>query len=373
MAHKLKKLMATGLSGVAFYKAFQQLNQFRHPLKAFNPKERLLPEYDGHLEIDWLQEDQFEEEWEENLIPYLEERLETGRLDVAGASLDYHFYSVAQPQASLVIVHGFNEFKEQYGEVIYYLLQANIQVLIYDARGHGHSKSSTHQTMIDIEDFMLYLSDLDQIVQLTKEKMGHETPLWLLGHSMGGAVVTGYAQRHPQAIDGLILSAPMMAIQTGGVSDHWLHLFANQAQKFGFGKHYIPTITEKDAAKRLNYQPDNIICNSDVRGSFYHRLNYQEHQYPTFSGSINWLNSALDFLQVINQPDRIRSMTLPVLLLRAENDQIVRADGLSNLGYYLPNSLNLLVPGSQHTILSGKDQQVQAAISQIVTFIERQH
>lgn len=365
-----KKLLAGSLVGFATYKVLQSIKPFRHPLQSFNPKERLLAPNDDHLAIQWLHEDCFEEEWNQQLMPYLLDRMESGKIQSQDFALAYDFYQADRAQATLVLVHGFNEFKEKYREVIYYFLQAGIQVLVYDARGHGHSKKSDHHTMVDCHSFEDYLTDLDLMVDYARQRSGSDTPLWLMGHSMGGAVVTGYGQVQEQKIDGLILSAPMMAIETGGIPAEWLHLFTDRAKKLGYGHRYIPTTTDKEALKRLTYQTNNKLCNSDSRGSFYHALNFSEHQYPTFSASINWLDSALDFLQVINQPERIEGMNLPVLQFRAEKDQIVRANGNYNLGYYLPNALNIVVPNSQHEILAGHDPQVQAVISQILPFIQ---
>jgi alpha-beta hydrolase superfamily lysophospholipase len=77
-----------------------------------------------------------------------------------------------------------------------------------DHRGHGRSEGD--RAIIDRLDNAV--ADLDAMVELARSRHP-ETRLFLLGHSMGGAVALAYAIRHQDKLDGLVLSAPLAALE----------------------------------------------------------------------------------------------------------------------------------------------------------------
>lgn len=368
---KLKTILAFSLSLLGTYQVAKLHSRYRHPLVRQSHRERLLEAVDTDREINWLTEDAFEEGWHEHLTPYLDERRQAGFIQTELGQLAYEYYSIDQAQATCIIVHGYNEFKEKYRELVYYLLQAGIQVFAYDGRGHGDSRINKQETQINILDFRDYVADLETVLTYVERKNAPQHRVFLFGHSMGGAVVTHMAQVFPDRLSGLILSAPMLAVKTRNIPTEWAHIYASLMQKLGRGRDYLPEKTDPASTQHLVYQSPNHLADSDVRGSFFFHLNYQLHQYPTHSGSFNWLKAALDYLQLIQSPRRIANMTLPVLMFRSGQDQLVPKEGLFNMQVNLKDSLNFVIPDSQHEILSGHDEQVKAIVSQIIHFINR--
>ncbi|MGF3227014.1 alpha/beta fold hydrolase [Facklamia sp. P12932] len=349
-----------------------QLHQnFKHPLPKISHAERLLELAEIENSMDWLQEEEYEKNWDEKLSPFIDNLRQEGSINQGAYHLAYDFYALETAKATCLIVHGFNEFKEKYRELVYYLLQSGIQVLTYDARGHGESKLSPNQTQIDIIDFNVYINDLKCLVKRVKELGGEEQPLFIFGHSMGGAVSSRFAQLWPDLVDGLILSSPMLAIDTKGMPMELAHMSASLMQKIGRGKNYLPEDSNGGIDDHLVFRTPNQLSNSEVRGRFFFELNKKLHLYPTKSGSINWLKASLDALQTIHQEKEIKKMTFPSLIFRAASDKIVKKEGIFHFYNCLPNSLNFLVPSSEHEILLGHDDQVRKIVSQILHFINK--
>ncbi|MBG9981018.1 alpha/beta fold hydrolase [Facklamia sp. DSM 111018] len=367
-----RRLFYTALGGIASYQLARMMKKYSHPLRTINHQERLLDDVSIEHRINWIKEETFDQQWTEELWPYLSARKKTGSLITGSYQLKYDFYPVKDPKITVLVVHGYNEYKEKYAEVIYYLLQANIQVMVYDQRDHGQSKLSEKNTQINTGDFRDYVADLHLMVTEARHISETQTALWLLGHSMGGAIVSRFAQAYPGLIDGLVLSVPMFDIEMGNLPTPLIHLYVDFAKKLGYGHRYIPTtIDKKNDLAHLSYRSDNHLTNSKVRGEHFFKLNYQLHRYPTKLGSNNWLKAALDTLQVINQPINIAKMTMPTLLFRAGQDELVTPQGLANLAYYLPNSLNYVLPESKHEIFLSDDQQLQAVMRTIIYYIEQ--
>jgi alpha-beta hydrolase superfamily lysophospholipase len=77
-----------------------------------------------------------------------------------------------------------------------------------DHRGHGRSEGP--RAVIDRIDNAV--DDLDQLIVLAaSEQPG--VPLFLLGHSMGGTISVRYAIAHQDRLSGLVLSAPLAALE----------------------------------------------------------------------------------------------------------------------------------------------------------------
>jgi alpha-beta hydrolase superfamily lysophospholipase len=105
--------------------------------------------------------------------------------------------------AVIVALHGFNDYSNAFVNPGYYFSARNIGVYAYDQRGFG----DTDQRGIWAGKENL-IGDLRQMVLAVRE-LHPDVPLYVLGESMGGAVViNALAEPDFPKIDGAILSAP---------------------------------------------------------------------------------------------------------------------------------------------------------------------
>ncbi|MCI4348259.1 MAG: lysophospholipase, partial [Thermoplasmata archaeon] len=109
------------------------------------------------------------------------------------------------PRAVVLIVHGLKDHSERYATVAEGLTARGFAVASFDLRGHGRSEGRRAW----VRRFGEYLDDLDRILGTVRQEYP-TTPLFLFGHSMGGAIVTRFVlERHP-AVHGFVLSAPAL-------------------------------------------------------------------------------------------------------------------------------------------------------------------
>ncbi|WP_063548595.1 alpha/beta hydrolase [Burkholderia territorii] len=111
-------------------------------------------------------------------------------------------------RATVALVHGLAEHAGRYAALAARLNAAGIGVLAIDLRGHGQSPGKRAW----IARFDDYLNDADALVA---EAARDDTPLFLMGHSMGGAIAALHAiERAPvrgHTLAGLVLSSPALA------------------------------------------------------------------------------------------------------------------------------------------------------------------
>ncbi|UUX34304.1 alpha/beta hydrolase [Fundicoccus culcitae] len=353
------------ISGLAYHFWYQK----NANLIRTNPGEIELPNEEP-IPLDWVDSQHYGEAMEQKVKPYIEKYRKQQVLPLNAYPIAIDTYQLPNPDQTLLIVHGFNEYKEKFHELIYYFLQANIQVVVYDQRGHGFSKIDENQTQINIKDFNEYVVDLNHIIHQIVLPMSQNNPLILFGHSMGGAVVTSYLiKEEPTIVDAVVLNAPMIEIETGKYPQSLSHLVSHLMSQTPFGNLYIPTTEAYDPQIHTLFNADNDLTHYPVRNEYTHYLNNSLHKIPTRGGSYHWLATSLSHLWEIRKPENIKKIKQAVLLFRAEDDVIVGAEGIFTLNQYLPKVTPIFVPNSKHEIFQENDQIVQAYISQIIKFI----
>jgi len=113
-----------------------------------------------------------------------------------------------EPRAVVVIAHGASEHSDRYSHVAERLIADGYATYAIEHRGHGRSEGP--RALIDRLDNAV--ADLDQLVVLAADRHpGQE--VFLLGHSMGGAIAVRYAVLHGDRLSGLILSGPLAALE----------------------------------------------------------------------------------------------------------------------------------------------------------------
>ncbi|HEX7910689.1 MAG TPA: alpha/beta hydrolase [Paraburkholderia sp.] len=120
----------------------------------------------------------------------------------------YRWPATAPTRATVALIHGLAEHAGRYAALAARLNAAGIELVAIDLRGHGHAPGKR----AFVKRFDDYLQDAQALLDATAER---GAPLFLMGHSMGGAVAALYAIERLKAsgrrLNGLILSSPALA------------------------------------------------------------------------------------------------------------------------------------------------------------------
>jgi lysophospholipase len=112
-----------------------------------------------------------------------------------------------KPVAQIYIIHGFSEHIDNYQDIIPILNNSGFSCHIMDLPGHGFSEGIRGH----IDDFRDYTKNLDLF---TKSNPYHQAnkPVFLMGHSLGGAIVHDFALENNIDINGIILFSPLFGL-----------------------------------------------------------------------------------------------------------------------------------------------------------------
>ncbi len=221
-----------------------------------------------------------------------------GRLDGAGGiELFWQGWSPGPDMAAgvLLICHGLGEHSARYGSVVDALAPDGWAVYGLDHRGHG--RSGGRRTHVD-----RYADLLDDFETFRRHVAArHEgVAVFLLGHSLGGQIALAYALDHPEALGGLVLSAPTLAsAAVPKAAVPVLRLLARIAPTLR-PTGIDDTKISKDPAVVADYRADPLV----------------HHGNPTLG-----LASAL-YTQFEVLPERARALRLPLLLQHGTADAL---------------------------------------------------
>ncbi len=242
---------------------------------------------------------------------------------VANKRINYASFISNTTRSCLVISLGRSESYLKYKELISDLSVADINIFILDHRGQGLSErllQNSHKGYV--ESFDDYADDLHTfITTIVKSNCPlNEKPL-LLAHSMGGSIATRLMQKYPDTIKAALFSAPMIAINKGGLPDFIASIFTNSLV-------FINNIVSDQAwyfIGQSNYQAqsfsDNRLTHSASRYQKFIDL-YQEMPQLRLGGiTIQWLQQAFNAqTDIFAQLNLIKA---PITIMQAGADTIV--------------------------------------------------
>jgi len=102
------------------------------------------------------------------------------------------------PQKTIIFVHGYGGWSEHWLHQIK-CFKESARVIAFDLR--GHSRSDKPKSDYNLE---LFINDFEALFN----KLDVKEPFTLVGHSIGAALVSQYAELHPDSVEELVLINP---------------------------------------------------------------------------------------------------------------------------------------------------------------------
>lgn len=232
------------------------------------------------------------------------------------------------PRRTLVIVHGAGEHSQRYEHWARLLAQHHWRVISLDHRGYGLSGGLPGH----VDRFDQYLADLDQVYETLQ--LPPETVFF--GHSLGGLIATRYAQTRPEALAGLVLSCPLLGLQLRIPA--WKRTLGRICTLFAPRTRFQTTIRSEqltsDPTARRTREADPLRCRSVTA---------------------NWYFQMLD--AIVEAWSDLEKVTLPVLLLQGDRDEVVNPDEATRWWVGVPSTDKTLriLAGHLHELLNEPD------------------
>lgn len=111
------------------------------------------------------------------------------------------------PKRSVLLVHGLAEHSGRYEHFGAWFAERGCAVHAFDLVGHGRSDGARGH----LRKFSDFLDDLEAMLHFVREQ-DSELPIVLVGHSMGGLVVTSFASERAPDVAGIVTSGAALML-----------------------------------------------------------------------------------------------------------------------------------------------------------------
>lgn len=242
------------------------------------------------------------------LPPYL---VDEGALEI-GALLQ-------EPRGSILFLGGRGDFYEKYLETLSHWALEGWAVSSFDWRGQGGSgRLGKGPFSGHIDDFSIWIADLAAVVERwLAERPG---PHFIIAHSMGGHILLRYLAEYHPPIRGAIVVAPMVAFKTP-MPKAVLKTIAQCQISKGY-QEYIAWGQAK-TAPTSNRLRQRRLTSDEARYADELWWVGQKPELGLGGASWGWLCAAMDSCQQLQVDDYLEAISVPVLLVAANGDQVV--------------------------------------------------
>jgi len=243
----------------------------------------------------------------------------------------------------VILVHGYAEHSGRYEQTASTLARAGFEVHAYDQQGHGRSGG----TRCHVRRFGDLLDDLEGFVAAVREERP-PNPIVVVGHSMGGLVVAGFAsQRDPKvagvATSGAALALPADFPRTRVIAAHLLRWLA---PRLALESRLDPNGLSRDPEVVRAYLEDPLVQHKITTSLASEMLSAMKHTVAT-------------------------GVKVPMLLLHGEDDPICPVAGSRDFFEHLGVTQRALItyPGLRHEIFNEPERA--RVLSDLVGWIRK--
>jgi len=263
-----------------------------------------------------------------------------------GAPLRVTHFGGTGDRGTALIVPGWTEFTEKYGEVALDLMDRGFDVWAYDPRGQGLSLRLTDgDERGRVDEFSKHIGDLRAVVDhLDADR------LTLVSHSMGGLITLSWLMEGGQA-EAAVMSGPATRIYPSvfqrvavrGVA-RLLKVLGRQDLKLSNPENESPDV--KDS--RVTSDPDRHQMHRDLlKADSYLGLPVVT---PAFAGAMHAQQAKL------HEPGALSMVTTPIAIVSMPDDEIVNSADHHRLAGLYPDLITVTdVPDAKHEVLMEQD------------------
>ncbi|QXW29708.1 alpha/beta fold hydrolase [Aeromonas sanarellii] len=287
-----------------------------------------------------------------------------------GITIRYAALRQAKVDRAILIVNGRVESYLKYQELAWDLWRQGYSLYLIDHRGQGLSgRMLADPEKGYVDQFDDYVVDLKQFHD---EVIAADKPakLFLLAHSMGGAISARYLERWPDDMQAAVLSSPMMGINLGGLPK-WLAkgLAATMGRVGGwFGE--APYGPGQGPYEDHGFA-DNELTHSEARYQAFRQVYAQHPQIRLGGATAHWIHQGIagSDAAVANAG----AIKTPLLVLQAGDDSVVdnAAQDAFCANARCEGGKPLRIEGAWHELFIEADPQRQVALNATLAFFAR--
>lgn len=280
-----------------------------------------------------------------------------GKADV---KIYYKIFEQKNTDKVILISSGRTEAAIKYKELIFDLFNNGYSIYIHDHRGQGLSGRMLKDPQMGyVDSFQYYIDDTKSFYD-NYLKLKNYKNIYLLSHSMGGAIGMTYLEQYPNDFKAAAFSSPMLGFNPPICT--LVKIFKGKEPKYAMGQSEYNE--DKSTFK------GNTLTGSRLRYDKMIEAFSKEPKARLGGVTYHWLDSSCkQFDYIFNNANKIKT---PIILISAENEQIVypyaHQKFMNVIKKLNKDCIAYEVKNAQHELFIEKDEQRIESITAILDF-----
>ncbi|GAB6178700.1 alpha/beta hydrolase [Desulfotomaculum defluvii] len=235
-----------------------------------------------------------------------------------------------KPKQGLLFVHGAGGSHQNWHFQLAHMSEDYLLIAL-DLPGHGLSEGNA---LDRIEAYSQFIKDFSELVL--------DTPFFLVGHSMGGAIAMDFAFNYPQKLAGLILVGTGSRLR---VMPQLLETFKNNEHFLGLEKFLYSTDTQPATLLRAKEEMESV------------------HPSVFFA----------DFTacNLFDATDRLENIKVPTLVISADMDVMTPIKYGQYLANKIPNSRMKIIAGAGHMMMQERPKEFNQTVESFMEELDK--
>ena len=286
----------------------------------------------------------------------------------SAASFDKSMRKVSfnSPLGTVIVLIGFTQSEMRFSELAWYFLKYGLNVLIVEHRGHGlSSREISDPEIVKVSHWRDYRRDFAAIVEDARKKGYLTRPLFLFGHSMGGAIGAAIEEAFPLLFDRAVLSSPMLLPKMQlpafimQAAAEFMCLIGKENMRIPGSVGFIPPSSNRPLSHR-------------ARDEWYFSKRLPCPLFHLSDPCCKWSREALRMDRKISREWEIGKILTPTLIFQAEKDSLVNPkaqDGFLSKARRKGRPVWLIkVKGARHEIFCSPSPVLSRYLAAIIGF-----
>ena len=265
-------------------------------------------------------------------------------------------------KAAIVISSGRTEAAIKYKELIFDLYNNGYSIYINDHRGQGLSgRMLPDHDMGYVKDFQYYIDDLKKFYDDVVIKDNHKN-IFLMAHSMGGAIGMTYLEQYPEDFKLAVFSSPMLGLPSPSCAA--VKLLEKKEPEYVMGG----TSYQDDSVKF----EDNTLTHSKIRYNRMLKAFNETTDARLGSATYQWVSRSCEqFKYIFENAEKIQT---PLIIFSGEDEKIVapssHKDFINKLKKLKKDAEAYQVKIAMHELFIERDRARIDVLTQTLDFFE---
>lgn len=267
-------------------------------------------------------------------------------------------------KGTVVALPGLSEFGEKYYETAQFFINQGYGFCVIDWAYQGRSSrfhKNPHKRHSDGYD-----TDISDFKFLIDHFIDKDTPLFMLGHSMGGNIGLRFLSKYPDIFNAASFSTPLIGIKSLKHTAWLINALTPLLKPFNTS--YLPGGKDWQETSRKSDGTD-IFSSDPIRDSIHNHWYLEILDLQVGNPTVKWLLETLQSIKILKK--EITDIKTPLLLAAAEKEELVDNDQIKKVATKIENANYIFLKNSKHEILMETDDIRDIFLNETLKLFEK--